>query len=192
MILTQAVLTWSIKMNNLIVNLENLTEQERELLTSLIQKAQTSKLNLLEPNINNGESYLYINAQGEVETDTWRSDNFDLGLFIYGNVFKDTPENIAMLEAKAKQQKAIVEVNRRVQMLIAEQHPGWKLDWTNKIQTKYYPIYDTATSEIKEINTLTFSHISQFTFEHAPKGIYEQIDKTLLLTAMGVKSWNAN
>lgn len=77
-------------MNEIKVNLENLSEDERELLMSLIEKANNSKSKVWKPV--NDETYYYIDEVGIGET-KW-SDSFYQDTFLYeiGNLFRTEDE----------------------------------------------------------------------------------------------------
>lgn len=127
-------------MNNITVNMENLTTEEREQLLKLIEKANEKKS---EPKVwkpKNGEEYYFIgNFNVRIQTCT----NHDADIFHYeiGNCFRTEEEAKFAIEKL----KVIAEMKR-----FALEHNDGEIDWNNYKQSKYY-IFIDMSSKNKEI-----------------------------------------
>ena len=76
--------------NNITVNMENLSEEERKQLMNLIKKSNGSKRNLWKPNY--GRKYFYINDCGGIMNSEWYDDRIDSEFYKIGNCFKTKEE----------------------------------------------------------------------------------------------------
>lgn len=77
-------------MNEIEVNMENLNEEERKQLLSLIEKANKTNKKYWKPR--NGEEYFSIGICDNVLHQVWKEDCFDRSSFEIGNVFKTKDE----------------------------------------------------------------------------------------------------
>lgn len=164
-------------MNELKVNLENLTTEERNQLTTLLKKSQTPKKSgTWFPKL--GEDYCILT---ELETIryTFGNDSTDRKIFELQDPCKTKEE----AQQKLYQQAALVQVNRQVRDIIAKEHPNWGCDWNIRYY-KYYPSYDHENSKVEIRSSLVFQN--QFLFEHAPETVWERIDENLIKKAMGI------
>ena len=95
-------------MEEIKLNLENLTEEEREQLMSLVKKAnkEDKKSGLWKPNP--GERYYHVNASGNVSMDWWDGGNYDKGAYAICNCFKTEVE----AEFEVERRKVIAELKR--------------------------------------------------------------------------------
>ena len=107
--------------NNISVNLENLSEEEREQLMKLIQKSNGCKRKVWKPEY--GEFYFYISKYGAVGNSIWENDHVDNGCYGIGNCFK-TEE-----EAEFSLEKAKVETELR---RFAEKNNEYEIDWKDE------------------------------------------------------------
>lgn len=74
-------------MDSISVNLENLSEQERESLMKLIEKANKPKSKVWKPKT--GERYWSISMEGAILSYVWDNNYFDNKLYDVDNVFRE-------------------------------------------------------------------------------------------------------
>lgn len=117
--------------NNITVNMENLSEEEREQLMKLIQKSNKTKRKIWEPEYD--EWYFSISGCGEVESFNWLNDSTDDSSYGIGNCFKTREDAEFALE------KLKVEAELR---RFAEENNECGIDWKNKNQEKWYIFYN--------------------------------------------------
>lgn len=115
--------------NNITVNMENLSQEERSTLLSLIEKAK-QKNKVWKPEEN--ETYYYSYSYGNIDEDTWDSSNEDRNRYALGNCFKTKEEAEFALE----RQKVIMELKR-----FALEHNEKEIDWSNIEQRKCFLSY---------------------------------------------------
>lgn len=84
--------------NNITVNMENLSEEERKQLMKLIQKSNGSKRKVWKPYYR--ERYFYINECGEIMNSEWFDDSIDISRYGIGNCFKTKEEAEFALEKR--------------------------------------------------------------------------------------------
>lgn len=116
--------------NNITVNMENLSEKEREQLIKIIKKSNRSKRNIWKPEYD--EWYFYVSGYGIVGSNVWINDYIDNGYYEIGNCFK-TEE-----EAKFALEKLKVETELR---RFAEENNEYEIDWENDAQEKWFIYY---------------------------------------------------
>lgn len=114
---------------NITVNMENLSNEERSTLLSLIEKAK-QKNKVWKPEEN--ETYYYSYSYGNIDEDTWDSANEDRNRYVLGNCFKTKEEAEFALE----KQKVIMELKR-----FALEHNKEDIDWNDSKQRKYFLSY---------------------------------------------------
>lgn len=116
--------------NNITVNMENLSQEERSTLLSLIEKANKPKNKAWKPE--KDEKYYYSYSYGSIEQDTYHDNNVDTYVhknrYAIGNCFKTREE----AEFAIERQKVITELKR-----YAMEHNEEKIDWNNGKQIKY-------------------------------------------------------
>lgn len=118
--------------NTIQVNLNNLTDEEREQLLKLIWKSDERESKGYKPK--NGELYYFIQQNGVISNTTYGANYFpDCFLYEIGNCFKTKEAADFALE----KQKLITEIKR----YITENDPE-ELDWENCHQCKFYIYYD--------------------------------------------------
>lgn len=95
-------------MEEIKLNLENLTEEERAQLMFLVKKAnkEEKKSNLWKPS--HGEDYYYIEWDGDVARDEWDGGSYDEDAYAIGNCFETKKE----AEFEVERRKVIVELKR--------------------------------------------------------------------------------
>lgn len=123
--------------NNISVNLENLSEKEREQLMKLIKKSNKPKSKILKPEYN--EIYFYISEYGAVRNSIWENDHIDNGCYGIGNCFKTEEEAEFALE------KAKVETELR---RFAEENNEYEIDWTDEDQEKWCMYYSYMDGDV--------------------------------------------
>lgn len=84
--------------NNITVNMENLSEEEREQLMKIIKKSNGSKRNIWKPEYD--EWYFYVSGYGIVGSNVWINDYIDNGYYEIGNCFKTEEEAKFALEKR--------------------------------------------------------------------------------------------
>lgn len=125
--------------NNITVNMENLSEEEREQLMKLIQKSNGFKSKMWKPNY--GRKYFYINDCGAIINSKWYDDVIDTYRYEIGNCFKTKEETEFALE------KLKVEAELR---RFAEENNECEIDWTDRKQNKWLICYNY---DLKNIDT---------------------------------------
>lgn len=116
--------------NNITVNMENLSEKEREQLMKLIQKSNGSKGMVWKPEYD--EWYFYVSGYGVIGSNVWINDYTDNGYYEIGNCFK-TEE-----EAKFALEKTKVEAEL---CRFAEKNNEYEIDWKDEDQEKWFIYY---------------------------------------------------
>lgn len=122
--------------NNITVNIENLSEDERNILLGLIEKANKQKNKTWEPE--NDEKYYYAYSMGGVYSDYWTGSLEDKNRYLIGNCFK-TKEDA---EFAIEKLKVVAELKR-----FAEENNECAIDW-NDIQDKHIIYLNCATGEL--------------------------------------------
>lgn len=151
------------------VNMENLTEEERNQLLALVKKSTEKKPKVWKPK--DGDTYYYIKTNYPLLTIgsvCWGYNGcFDNLLYEIGNCYRTREETTFALE----KQKVITELKR-----FAQEH-NEKIDWNNEDQRKYH-LYYTCSSNSIEIGFVyfrKFGSIIYFTSEE----IAQQAIKTI-------------
>lgn len=126
------------KETTITVNLENLTNNERDKLFSLVQKSN-EKYEAYKPKIN--EQYWFIDALGNVSADIFLNYPTDHSQFILGNCFKTKKE--------AELYKEELLVIAELKHLAHKLNNGWKPDWNNYNEHKWYVYYSTREKRVK-------------------------------------------
>lgn len=121
------------------VNMENLTEAERNQLLALVKKS-TGENKVWKPEYY--EKYYYIDEEGEFFSDLWNDDDFDNNAYTIGNCFKTEKEALFAVEKF----KVTTKLKR-----FAQEH-NEKIDWhdsdCNGINWKYYLAYEYPIKSI--------------------------------------------
>lgn len=122
--------------NNITVNMENLSEEEREQLMKIIKKSNGCKRKVWKPECN--KKYWIINGFMVVDS-SWYNDNVDYGCYEIGNCFKTEKE------AKFALEKLKVEAELR---RFAEENNEYEIDWTDRKQNKWLICYNYDSKNI--------------------------------------------
>ena len=114
--------TEEIKMdnNNITVNMENLSQEERSTLLSLIEKANKPKNKAWKPE--EGEKYYCSCSDGCIEGETWNNSIVDKNRYAMGNCFKTKEE----AEFATEKLKVTTELKR-----FALEHNEGEIDWSD-------------------------------------------------------------
>ena len=99
--------------NNITVNMENLSEEERDQLIRLIQKSNGSKGMVWKPEYD--EWYFYVSGYGVIGSNVWINDYTDNGYYEIGNCFK-TEEEAKVCFRENKGRSRIVPIRRKETM----------------------------------------------------------------------------
>lgn len=139
--------------NNIIVNMENLTNEEREQLLKLVKKSNKTTKKRWRAKID--EVYYYISSVGKIDSTTEVDHSFDEGAYKFGNYFKTNEE-------------AEFELNKRLvyQELkdYALEHNKVKLNWKDSLQDKWCICYDFHNKILSPENWHTIGEIGQIYF----------------------------
>lgn len=122
---------------NITVNMENLSQEERSTLLSLIEKANKPKNKVWKPE--KGEKYYYSYSDGFIKESTWDNVNVDKNRYAIGNCFKIKEEAKFAIEKL----KVINELKR-----FALEHNEEEIDWGNGSQYKYYLYFNHYENRI--------------------------------------------
>ena len=131
--------------NNITVNMENLSEEEREQFMKLIKKSNKPKRKIWKPEYN--EFYFYISKYGAVGNSIWENDHVDNGCCGIGNCFKTEEEAEFALE------KAKVETELR---RFAEENNEYEIDWTDEDQEKWAMCYSYYYGNVYFIDACSY------------------------------------
>ena len=112
---------------NLNVNMENLTEEERNQLLALVEKATEKKPKVWKPKTEN--HYYYIDKSSDGGFRYWGNDCTDEYLYSIGNCFPTKEETVFAIERL----KVIAELKR-----FAQEHNEKEIDWRDYRQCKYF------------------------------------------------------
>ena len=100
--------------NSVVVDMTNLSDDERKQLIALMEKANTPKDNRWKPQ--HRDKYYYFNSFGEVNSDHWSDHRVDKGRFAIGNCY----ETEEAAQFAAEKRKVIAELKQ----FTDDQHNG--------------------------------------------------------------------
>lgn len=151
---------------NITVNMENLSQEERTTLLSLIEKANKAKSKVWKPKEN--ETYYYLYSYGNIDEDTWDSANGDKKRYALGNCFKTKEEAEFALE----RQKVITELKR-----FTLEHNEGEIDWSNGSQYKYYLYFNHYENRIciSACTYYTYTQCIYFTSSEIARAAIQEI-----------------
>lgn len=130
--------------NTLQINMNNLTDEERTTLLSLVKKANKPVNKVWKPEYD--RDYYFIRNNGQICYTNWIKSDIDKERFILGNCFKTEDEAKFALE----RQKVITELKR-----YALEHNEKEIDWNDEVQNKF-GLYFYHQSKKILIDTYTF------------------------------------
>lgn len=117
-------------MNEIKVNLDNLTEEERKQLMALVEKGNKAQSKVWKPK--KGEVYWTIGGCGVLYQLIWADDRNDEDSYAFGNCFR----------TKEKAEFALERLKIRAELQrYADEHNEGEIDWGN-YKPKYYIYYD--------------------------------------------------
>lgn len=152
-------------MNELKVNFENLTAEERAELLKLVEKANKPKNKAWKPK--DDEEYYYFLAGG-VYVYSWNNDFFDKGNYSTGNCFKTEKE----AENAGERLKIRAELQR-----YADEHNDKPIDWENRNTAKWYIRfnYDDEIVEWSRVRTVRDTFQIYFSSEEVAKAAVQSV-----------------
>ena len=129
---------------NLNINMDNLTEEERNQLLALIEKSTKKKSKVWKHKIENHYYYIDCNGNEGTEFDYWGNNCIDEYRYTIGNCFP-TKEKA---EFAVERLKVIAELKR-----FAQEHNEKEIDWSTCDKDKFYLIYDYYNDCVNCANT---------------------------------------
>lgn len=121
---------------NLNVNMDNLTEEERNQLLALIEKSTKKKSKVWKPELE--ETYYRIEGT-KVISNIWHNIPYDNYSYSIGNCFQTEEE----AEFAVERLKVIAELKR-----FAQEHNEKEIDWNNFNQDKFSITYNSYDKKI--------------------------------------------
>ena len=116
-------------MNELTVNLKNVTEQDKKTILEIIKRSEKKKKFIPKHN----ENYFYIDLVGEIRKTYWPGVVEDIWLLETGNVFET--------EEEAEEGKLKIIIKAAYTNLAEESWENEEIDWNNKNQHKWFAFY---------------------------------------------------
>lgn len=140
--------------NTLQINMNNLTDEERTTLLSLVEKANKSVEKVWKPEV--GEEFYTLFGDGSIDELTWFNNADRIKRYELGNCFKTEEEAEFALE----RQKVITELKR-----YALEQNEKEIDLYDHCVCKYYIQYDYVNNKLNIVGTRYFkSNISSMYF----------------------------
>lgn len=130
--------------NNITVNMDNLSEKEREQLMRLIEKSNGCKRKVWKPEY--GEGYFCVTGYG-IGNNIWKNDYMDSSYYGIDNCFKTKEE----AEFALKKIKVKTELRR-----FAEENNEYEIDWKDEKQEKWFIFYNCKEEIINPIYVYDF------------------------------------
>ena len=115
---------------NLNVNMENLTEEERNQLLALVKKSTEEKPKVWKPDYD--EKYYFLTSYADIDITIWANDAPDKCKYAIGNCFRTHEE----AEFAVEKLKVIAELKR-----FAQEHNEYKFNPINNKGGLYFIIY---------------------------------------------------
>lgn len=147
--------------NTLQINMNNLTDEERNTLLSLVKKSNEPKSKVWKPKF--GLVYYFISNNGEIEATNCIESIADEERFVFGNCFKTEDEAKFALEKL----KVITELKR-----FAIEHNEGEINWNDNKQYKYILCFDHDENCVKWVQ-YQHAHIYFTSREIAEQAIKE-------------------
>lgn len=119
------------------INMNNLTDEERATLLSLVEKANKPVNKVWKPDVE--EEFYTLFGDGSINKLTWFNNADRIKRYEIGNCFKTEDEAEFALE----RQKVITELKR-----YALEHNKKEIDWSDKEQDKYFMYYSYISFKI--------------------------------------------
>lgn len=152
-------------MNELKVNFENLTEEERAELLKLVEKANKPKSKVWKPE--KEEEYYFILNTGEVRSVAWSNFCDDKDNYSIGNTFKT--------EEEAKNAVERLKIRAELQRY-ADEH-NEPIDWKNRNTAKWYIRfnYDDEIVEWSRVRTVRDTFQIYFSSEEVTRAAVQAV-----------------
>lgn len=156
---------------NITINLEGLSKEEREQLLGLVEKAKRPK-KIWKPEYEDG--YWYICSDGQVYNCEWENDRIDQGRYSMGNCFRTKEET----EFAGEKQKVKTELQR-----YADEHNDPNLEEWNVKNWHYYIEYlpKCDALEIVSMCSRRMESVTYFTSENIVEDAMKEIGKKRIM-----------
>lgn len=153
-------------MEEIKVNLDNLTNEERETLLKLVEKG--NKTNKKRWRGKKNDTYYYFSGSYRLFDTVESEDNYDDNNYQFGNYFK-TKE-----EAEFARKKRLIYQKLKDYAL---EHNTEEIDLNNNIQHKWFMRYDNVCKKMRCFCITSLIHINQiyFTSEEIARDAVEEI-----------------
>ena len=150
---------------NITINLEGLSKEEREQLLGLVEKAKRPK-KIWKPEY--GDWYWYISSDGQVDNCEWVNAPMDLGRYAMGNCFRTREE----AEFAREKQKIKTELQR-----YADEHNDPNKEKWDGINLHYTIRYDVGDEALTRSSSYVVQNINDiyFTSEDIVKNAVDYI-----------------
>ena len=150
---------------NITINLEGLSKEEREQLLGLVEKAKRTK-KIWKPEY--GDWYWYISSDGQVDNCEWVNGPMDLGRYAMGNCFRTREE----AEFAREKQKIKTELQR-----YADEHNDPNKEKWDGINLHYTIRYDVGDEALTKSSSYVVQNINDiyFTSEDVVKNSIDHI-----------------
>lgn len=150
---------------NITINLEGLSKEEREQLLGLVEKAKRPK-KIWKPEY--GDWYWYISSDGQVDNCEWVNGPMDLGRYAMGNCFRTREE----AEFAREKQKIKTELQR-----YADEHNDPNKEKWDGINLHYTIRYDVGDEALTKSSSYVVQNINDiyFTSEDVVKNSIDHI-----------------
>lgn len=126
-------------MEEIKVCLDNLTDDEREQLLALVDKANEKNYKCWEPQV--GGKWWCVTSEGSADDFTWCGCKYDVWHYFTRNCFKTKEEAEFHLEE--------LKVEYELKDLADKLNEGWTPNWENCLEEKNYAYYDHYTYKVE-------------------------------------------
>ena len=137
---------------NITINLEGLSKEEREQLLRLVKKAKKPK-KIWKPEC--GEWYWFVGSDGQINNCEWVDDHIDWGTYSMGNCFRTKEE----AEFAGEKQKVKTELQR-----FADKHNDSDQEEWDEANLHYYIEYDVSKDDFTSIPAVLVRRTSEVYF----------------------------
>lgn len=150
---------------NITINLEGLSKEEREQLLRLVEKAKRPK-KIWKPEY--GEWYWFIGTDGQINNCEWVNDRVDQGRYSMGDCFRTKKE----AESAREKQKIKIELQR-----FADEHNDLDKEKWDGINLHYTIRYDVGDEALTRSSSYVVQNINDiyFTSEDIVKNAVDYI-----------------
>ncbi len=157
-------------MENITVNMENLTKEERKQLLALVEKGNKTKSKVWKPE--KGEIYFLATQTGVVHSHTWTDGRIDNDCYNFGNCYRTEKEAEFFIEKR----KVEADLKR-----FAEENNDEEIDWNKHSVPKYIIQYDCFSKQVVIYETQSIKGVDvYFTSEEITKQAIQEIGEERL------------